>query len=57
MNKFINKFFLTEDKFMPEMHLKQTGSTYRACYVSTSLYFHIENENLAEESALWLKNH
>ena len=31
MNKIINKFFLTGDKFMPELHLKQSGFTYSAC--------------------------
>ena len=31
MNKIVNKFLLTEDKFMPEMHLKQPGFTYSAC--------------------------
>ena len=30
MNEIINKFFLAGDKFMPEMHLKQPGFTYRA---------------------------
>ena len=25
MNKIVNKFLLAGDKFMPEMHLKQTG--------------------------------
>ena len=27
MNKIINKFLLTGDKFMPELHLKQPGFT------------------------------
>ena len=31
MNKIINKFLLTGDKFMPELHLKQPGFTYSAC--------------------------
>ena len=31
MNKIINKFSLNEDKFMPKLHLKQTGFTYSAC--------------------------
>ena len=31
MNKIINKFLLAEDKFMPEMHLKQPRFTYSAC--------------------------
>ena len=31
MNKIINKFFSTRDKFMPELHLKQPGFTYSTC--------------------------
>ena len=31
MNNIINKFLLTDNKFMPEMHLRQTGFTYSAC--------------------------
>ena len=31
MNKIINKFLLTADKFMPELHLKQPVFTYSAC--------------------------
>ena len=31
MNEILNKFVLVGDKFMPEMHLKQPGFTYRAC--------------------------
>ena len=31
MNDIINKLLLAGDKFMPEMHLKQTGFTYIAC--------------------------
>ena len=31
MNKINNKFLLTGDKFMPELHLKQPGFTYTAC--------------------------
>ena len=31
MNDIINKFLLTGDKFMPEMHLKQPGFRYSAC--------------------------
>ena len=30
-NEIINKFLLAEEKFMPEMHLKQSGFTYSAC--------------------------
>ena len=31
MNEIVNKFLLTGDKFVPEMHLKQPGFTYSAC--------------------------
>ena len=31
MNKTINKFLLTPDKFMPQLHLKQPRFTYSAC--------------------------
>ena len=31
MNEIVNKFLLTGDKFMSEMHLKQRGFTYSAC--------------------------
>ena len=30
MNKIINKFLLTGDKFSSELHLKQPGFTYSA---------------------------
>ena len=31
MNKVVNKFLLADDKFIPEMHLKQSGFTYSTC--------------------------
>ena len=31
MNKILNKFLLTGDKFMPALHLKQPGFAYSAC--------------------------
>ena len=31
MNDAINKFLLAEDKFIPEMYLRQPGFTYSAC--------------------------
>ena len=31
MNEIVNEYLLTDDKFMPEMHLKQPGFTYSAC--------------------------
>ena len=35
MNEIINTFLLTGDKFMSEMHLKQSGFTYSACHPFT----------------------
>ena len=31
MNKIVYKFLLTRDKFILELHLKQSGFTYSAC--------------------------
>ena len=31
MNEIVKKHLLAGDKFMPEMHLKEPGFTYRAC--------------------------
>ena len=35
MNKIINKFLLTGDIYMPDLHLKQSGFTYSACGLFT----------------------
>ena len=35
MNKIINTFLLTGDRFMPELHLKQPGFTYSTCGLFT----------------------
>ena len=31
MNEIVHKLLLAEDKFIPEMNLKQSGFTYSAC--------------------------
>ena len=31
MNEIVNKFLIADDKFTPEMHLKQPGFTYSGC--------------------------
>ena len=31
MNEIENKYLLAGDKFIPEMHVRQSGFTYRAC--------------------------
>ena len=35
MDEIVNKFLLTGDKFMPEMHLKQPGFRYSTCWPFT----------------------
>ena len=35
MNRIVNKVLLAEDRYMPEMHLKQPGFTYSACWSFT----------------------
>ena len=37
MNKIINKFLFTGDKFMPQFYLKQPGFTSSACGLITKL--------------------
>ena len=32
MDNIINKFLLVGDTFMPDMHLRQPGLTYTACW-------------------------
>ena len=31
MNKIVNKFLLVENKFIPEVHLRQLRFSYSAC--------------------------
>ena len=42
MNEIVNKFLLVRDKFMLEMHLKQSGFTYIACGPFTKIKETIE---------------
>ena len=35
MNKIVNKFLFAGYKFMPEMHLRQSGFTYSVCGLFT----------------------
>ena len=37
MNKKISKFLLVGHKFMPEMHLRQPGFSYKACRQFTKI--------------------
>ena len=43
MNKIINKLLLTEDKFIPELHLKQPRFTYSACGLFTKHGERVQN--------------
>ena len=38
MNEIVNKFSLAGDKFISEMHLKQSGFAYSACGPFTILH-------------------
>ena len=42
MNETVNRFLLVGDRFMPEMHLKQSGFTYSACVLFTKSNERIE---------------
>ena len=45
MNEIIDTFLLAEGKFMPEMHLRQTGFTYSACGPFTKNKERIKKDN------------
>ena len=56
MNEIINRFLVTGDKFIPEMHFKQPGFTYSACGPFTKIkeriqkFMHIGNTNYIYKS-------
>ena len=58
MNEIVNKCFLVEDKFMPEMHLKQVGFTYSVCgpftknEVRIEKFMHTGNTNFIYKNEL-----
>ena len=56
MNEIINKFLLTGDKFMPEMHLKQPGFTYSACGLFTKTKERIKKFKETGEASYIYKN-
>ena len=37
MNEIVSKCLLAGNKFMPEMHLRQSGFTYSACGLFTKI--------------------
>ena len=55
MNGIVNKFLLTGDKFMPQMHLKQPGFTYSACGQFTKNKERIEKFIQIEIQILFIK--
>ena len=58
MKEIVNRFLLARYKFMPEMDLKQPGSTYSACGPFTKnkerieKFIHAENTNIIDENEL-----
>ena len=56
MNEIVNKFLLTGDKFMPEMHLKQPGFTYRSCRPFTKNKERIQKFKETEDTSYIYKN-
>ena len=56
MNEIVNKFLLTGDKFMPEMHLKQPGFTYSACGPFTKNKERVERFMQTEHKHFTYKN-
>ena len=56
MNEIVNKFLLVEDKFLPEMHLKQPGFTYSAYCPLTKNKDRIEKVMQTENTNFIYKN-
>ena len=56
MNEIVNKFLLVGDKFMPEMHLKQSRFTYSACGPFTKSKGRIEKFMQTETTNFIYKN-
>ena len=48
MNKIVNKFSLTENKFMPELRMKQPEFTYSPCGPFTDIVK--ESKNLEKQA-------
>ena len=56
MNNIINKFLLAGDKFMPEMHLRQSQFTYSACGPFTNDKQRIQKFKETEDTNYIYKN-
>ena len=55
MNEIVNKFLLTDDKFLPEMHLKRPTFTYSACCPFTKTRKEFKNIKKQETQAIFTK--
>ena len=55
MNEIVNKFLIADDKFTPEMHLKQPGFTYSGCGPFTKTKERIESLRRLEVQTLFTK--
>ena len=55
MNEIVNKFLLAGDKFMPEMHLKQSEFTYSACQPFTKNKERFKNLKKQEIQTIFTK--
>ena len=55
MIQIVNKFLLTGDKFMPEMHLKQPGFAYSACRPFTKNKERIQKSKETEDKTIFTK--
>ena len=56
MNEIVNKFLLAGGKFMPKMHLKQTGFTYSASRPFTKNKERIQKFKETEDSQCSYQN-
>ena len=56
MNEIVNRFLLAEDKFLPEMHLKQPGFTYSVYCPFTKNKERIEKVMQTENTNFIYKN-
>ena len=56
MNEIVNRFLLVEDKFLPEMHLKQPGFTYSVYCPFTKNKERIEKVMQTENTNFIYKN-
>ena len=56
MNEIVHNFLLAGDKFMSEMHLKQLGFTYSACWPFTKNKERIKKFNETGDTSYIYKN-